>query len=585
MNRRGDTALDRARREQAQRNGPAAGAGGRASQADKLVLLAAGMEFFHSPGADPIAFVSFARDGHRETWPVNSTGFKEYLARLYYGQYAKAPSASALKDAAAVLAGRGKFDGPARPVAVRVGEHEGVLYLDLCDADWRVVKVSADGWGVVTDPPVRFVRRRGMLPLPVPLAGGSVGELRPLVNLPDDDAWTLYVAWLVAALRPGKPFAVLAVSGEQGSAKSTACRVARRLLDPNAADLRRLPKDERDLMIAATNGWVIALENLSGLPGAMSDALCALATGGGFAARQLYTDDEERVFDAMRPVLLNGIDDVPTRSDLIDRSLLLTLPVIDDARRRPEAELWAEFERVRPRVLGALLTAASAALRNLPHVQLAELPRMADFALWVTAAEPALGWSDGAFLAAYRRNRAQSNSIALEAETIAPTLAAFLASRAVWSGTMKGLLLAFNQQADAATQRLPDWPKTPKALGGQLRRLAPNLRRVGVRVTIGKRTNWGTPVTLEKVGQGRSQSSQGTPEAAFRGEPGSRSGERGERADEHRRPDVHERSSEESPDLLEELSGGERDERCERSPGPFRGGTPYAGDGPYRERF
>src|SRR5262245_28650755 len=155
-------------------------------------------------------------------------------------------------------------------------------------------------------------------------------------------------------------------------------------------------------MIAANNGWVIALENLSGLPANLSDAVCALATGGGFAARQMYSDDEERIFDAMRPVVLNGIDDVPSRSDLIDRSILLTLPVIDDGSRRTEAHLWAEFERVRPRVLGALLTAASAALRNLPHVQLLELPRMADFALWVTAAEPALPWPAGAMLDAYR---------------------------------------------------------------------------------------------------------------------------------------------------------------------------------------
>jgi hypothetical protein len=477
------------------------------TQADKLVALASEMELFHSLGADPAAFVSFTRDGHRETWPVNSSGFKEYLSKRYFLENAKAPSAHAVADAANVLSGQAKFAGPARPVAIRVAEHEGKIYLDLADEKWQAVEISADGWRVVSEPPVRFIRRRGMRPIPTPELGGSVEELRPLVNLPDDDSWRLFVAWLVGALRPNRPFTVLAVSGEHGSAKSTLCRMARRLIDPSAADLRRPPKDERDLMIAANNGWVIALENVSGLPASISDALCALATGGGYAARQLYTDDEERIIDAMRPVLLNGIEDVPSRSDLIDRSILLALPAIDDDRRRTEADLWSEFDRIRPRVLGALLTAVSAALKNLPQIHLPDLPRMADFAGWVTAAESALPWPAGAIMTAYRENRKQSNSIALEAATLAPALATFVKSHPNWTGTVKELLQRLNNCADANTQRQQGWPKTAKALGGELRRLAPNLRQIGIEVAIGTRTGRGTPVILRWTKVQRSQSS------------------------------------------------------------------------------
>ena len=61
-------------------------------------------------------------------------------------------------------------------------------------------------------------------------------------------------------------------------------------------------------MIAATNGWVVALDNLSHLSTWLSDALCRLATGGGFSTRELYTHDEEKLFDAQRPVILNGIE-------------------------------------------------------------------------------------------------------------------------------------------------------------------------------------------------------------------------------------------------------------------------------------
>ncbi len=158
----------------------------------------------------------------------------------------------------------------------------------------------------------------------------------------------------------------------------------------------------------------MAFDNLSGIKDNLSDALCVLSTGGGFGARELYTDDDEKLFDAKRPILLNGIEDLATRPDLLDRAITLTLPVIADEQRRDENELWKQFEEVRPRVLGALLDVVSVALKNLPNARMESKPRMADFALWITAAEPALGWKPGAFLTAYTENRGQANEIALE---------------------------------------------------------------------------------------------------------------------------------------------------------------------------
>src|SRR5262249_32777556 len=148
-----------------------------------------------------------------------------------------------------------------------------------------------------------------------------------------------------------------------------------------------------DLMIAATNSWVVAYDNMSGLPPHLADALCMLATGGGFGTRQLYTDDEEKLFDATRPIIINGIEDLATRSDLEDRSVSLTLPVIPPGRRRDEEGLWRQYEAARPRVFGALLDAVSTALRGHAHVRLEVKPRMADFAVWSVAAAPALGYS------------------------------------------------------------------------------------------------------------------------------------------------------------------------------------------------
>jgi hypothetical protein len=349
------------------------------------------VEVFHTPGGyDSEGYTTLEVNGHRESWPISSKGFRRWLSKRFYDEHSKAPGSQALQDALNVIAGKAVHEGPEHEIAVRLAEQGGNIWLDLADPDWRAVRVGPGGWEVVSDCPVRFVRKRGMLALPEPARGGRIEELRPLVNLPDDDSWVLFVAWLVAALRPGRPFPILAVNGEQGSAKSTLCRMARALLDPNVSPLRRPPRDDRDLMIAASNGWVVGYDNLSGIRPELSDTLCCLATGGGFGTRELYTDDDEKLFAAMRPVLVNGIEDLATRADLLDRALTLTLPAIPDEKRRDEGGLWRQYEEVRPRVLGALLDAVSAALRDLPDTRLTSKPRMADFALWVTAAGPEL---------------------------------------------------------------------------------------------------------------------------------------------------------------------------------------------------
>jgi hypothetical protein len=351
---------------------------------------------------------------------------------------------------------------------------------------------------------VRFVRRRGMLALPAPAKGGSLNELRALVNVPDDGAWRLYVAWLVAAFRPDRPFPILAVNGEQGSAKSTLCKMARALIDPNLAPLRRPPRDERDLAIAGSNGWVVGYDNLSGIPPWLSDALCCLATGSGFGTRELYTDAEEKLFAATRPVLVNGIEDVATRGDFLDRALTLTLPAIDGEARRDEEELWQRFEEARPRILGALLDAVSTALRNRPTTKLSSKPRMADFATWVVAAEPALGWPAGAFLDSHQRNRGAANALALEASVLTSPLLVLMEQQGTWTGPARELLAALEKHADEKTRKARDWPTGPRKLSGDLRRIAPNLRRAGISVVFGTRTKTGTPITLDRVRNGPS---------------------------------------------------------------------------------
>ena len=110
------------------------------------------------------------------------------------------------------------------------------------------------------------------------------------------------------------------------------------------------------------------------------------------------------LFQAARPIILNGIEDVITRPDLADRAIFLTLPHVQEERRSAESEIWRDFKSAQPCILEALLDAASHGLCAVPEVRLEQLPRMADFALWATACERVF-YSAGRFLHAYKANR------------------------------------------------------------------------------------------------------------------------------------------------------------------------------------
>jgi len=266
-------------------------------------------ELFHT--ATGTAFADIVVDGHRETWPIRSKRFRGWLRRRYYQATGDAASAAEIRSALDLLEARAQFDGPERVVHVRIAEQAGHIYLDLADEHWRAVDIGPDGWRVIGYPPVRLRRPSGMLPLPLPLPQqvGSIEALNSFLNVTSRDDFVLIVAWLLATLRSGGPYPLLAISGEQGSAKTVLSKLLKALIDPNAAPVRSLSREERELMIAANNGYLLAFDNLSGLPVWLSDALCRLASGGSFAVRQLYTDDEEVLFEAARPILLNGIEE------------------------------------------------------------------------------------------------------------------------------------------------------------------------------------------------------------------------------------------------------------------------------------
>ncbi len=425
--------------------------------------------------------------------PIDSKEHRQWLSHIYYPLYRGVPRDHDMNAALMIMAGKAINEGPEHRVHLRVAESESGLWLDLANDNGKTVHITPSGWSVThaNRTPVKFYRPPEMRPLPEPTSNGPQigGELQSLINVKRDEDYRLLLTWITAAMRPSGPYPVLVVNGEHGSAKSCLVRIVRGVIDPNAAPLRGQPRDERDLVAAAKNNHVIAFDNLSSLRSDMADAMCRLATGGGLGGRRLYTDADEAVFEAQRPIVLNGITDLATRGDLASRAIVLTLPRISPTERRNEKYLWEEFEAARTNVLAFLLNAIVHGLRRMEEVErrvLAEsvpLPRMADFALWGMAVAEALGWSAESFQAAYKKNSATVVSNVLADNPLVDALIAVLDRRGKWSGTATQLLHSMGKASPAAASA-HGFPKRPQKLGTELRRLAPALESIGIEADL-----------------------------------------------------------------------------------------------------
>ena len=316
-----------------------------------------------------------------------------------------------------------------------------------------------------------------MTALPVPEKGGSLEELRRFVRLGNAD-FTLFVSVLLDALRPGYSHPVLYLAGEEGAAKTSLVRIARSLIDPNAAPVRGLPTTVRDIFVEAHSAHMVVFDNVSAITPAISDALCQIATGTGLGLRKLYTDTDQIVISGTRPIVLTGLQNAIQRSDLADRAVVIPLSFVTEEQRRPERELWTSFERVRPLIFGALLDCVVNGLRELPRIRPNRLPRMADFAIWAMACEGAFT-QPGSFVSAFATSASEAVEAVIEVDAVAIAVRALMADRQVWQGSATGLLQELTLR-DRAEQQPSSWkgfPRDPADLGKRLRKASAALRK------------------------------------------------------------------------------------------------------------
>lgn len=446
------------------------------SQASSIVNFVINqVELFHDESS-----MSYGRDHlTKETRRLDGKKFKDWLIATYYSQTGKAPRDQSVREALSTLIGIARFKGSCHEVYIRVAQYDNAYYIDLgIPHSSEVVCVRSGNWELMNDAPVRFLRPDSMRPLPHPITGGNLNELWELINIPEKER-ILIIAWLIESLRPDTPFPVLELIGEQGSAKSTTQSLLRRLIDPNACDLRAAPKNVEDIFVTSAISWLVSYENISYLSPQMQDAFCVLATGGGFAKRKLYTDADEAVIIVKRPIVLNGISVSVTAQDLIDRTISIETPAI--IRRVEMNEILRTYQEKHPLFFGALLDIFSKSLKHMKTVQLPieNCPRLIEFTRLGMAVADVMGCEQNNFLDAFNASRDEAIARTIDASPVASALIEWF-ERKDRKPSHYPIKTLFAQVEAVKPNNADSWPRSAKGFADALRRVAPALRQMGI---------------------------------------------------------------------------------------------------------
>jgi hypothetical protein len=446
---------------------------------------------------DRIGMIDIPINSHKESISLKDPRFRSWLAAEFYEKTGRHCSSDAIGQLTERLTGQA-LSAPTHKIFHRVARIGEEIFIDLGDRDHTIIKVCGAGWAIHEgDCPAKFRRPNSMKALPVPSKHGDWTGLKKLLNLRDDD-WILLLSWLSWGLHPNSPHPVLILNGEHGTAKSSTCEIIKQLLDPSKALLLSMPEDAEGLQGHASNRWVLAYDNLSGISKKMSDLLCTVATESGFAKRMLYTDADETIFEGVRPIVLNGIEALATRPDLLDRSIILNLQPITDENRMTKGELNALLKDCESNVFACLLNSLAQGLRRLDTTRPSSLGRMADFHQWGHCTETAFGFEPGSFEAAYQSNRRMLNETAIDNDAIATALISLLDTKD-FVGTASDLLTELGKMVTEEQRKAPDWIKSPSVLGRRLARLAPELRKRGYEFSKCKRDGPNRILKIEKI--------------------------------------------------------------------------------------
>ena len=330
--------------------------------------------------------------------PVNSRFFEAFLG-IRYNDLTGENARPNFKQALALRMDRAIYYKE-NPVTIhrRITGNlsKGITYF-LADDQWRYVVVTEKKPKISKKSDFKFLKtiedREQVRPEP---GGDYLDLVLPKLNMSDDDA-LLYAIYLVHGFcRDSNHFAAV-ISSSKGTGKSTLSRMTSELISPCRTSITIQPNTEDDLKTILANNYVAAFDNTRTFSEAFSNILCPAITGGTATKRKLYTNSDQVVYKLHNMILINGIDVVPYKADLAERSLYFELKPIPSDKRRTDSEIWEEFEQDKPRILGAIFNTLSSAMQILPTVKIEKYHRMAEAHKEMTAIALALGIEQSEF--------------------------------------------------------------------------------------------------------------------------------------------------------------------------------------------
>jgi len=441
---------------------------------------------------------------HTEIMSVQSKRFEYYVRKLYYDSAGgkKVAGSESLTSAIQQVYAESLFSEQERTLNLRTawGNQNQEIHYDLGDADWRCIKITTLGWEITKHSDnvlfTRFNQKSQVEPdrnYPADIFDRYLSSM----HMNTSDHRLLIKVWTVAAFIPDIPHPISIPYGEKGSVKTTYCKFKKRLIDPDKLEILNVPQDKSEFVQQQHHNYLSVYDNIKTVPYWFSDEVCKAITGIGSSKRRLYTDDEDVIYSYKRLLIINGINNILTEPDALDRSLLKEFERIPDEERKEESKVEAEFEEIKSQLLGYIFDTLVKSLQIKRTLELHNLPRMADFAIWGEAIARAMGYKPMEFIQAYYRNIGRQNVEAIESNPLAQAVDRFVDSWykegevTFWNGSTKEALEQLNRIAQVhkidTTNRV--WPKAANSLTRRLRPILSNLREgLGINVIISRQT-------------------------------------------------------------------------------------------------
>ncbi|NOZ82569.1 MAG: hypothetical protein GXN98_01940 [Euryarchaeota archaeon] len=419
--------------------------------------------------------------------PVRSRDFRNLLHRLLWEREGRAANPEAISSAIATLEAIACFEGEQHRLSLRVAWKDGKMLYDMGRPDWKLIEIDAQGWRYVGHQEPIFRRYQHMQAQVEPDPEAKPEDFKRLlrhIRIANGDG-LLYLCNVASFLIPDIPHPIPVAYGAQGSGKTTAYEMTRRVVDPSSLEVLSFPHDNKELIQKLAHNYVALFDNVSKLSKEQSDILCRAVTGTAQSKRELYTDDEDFYYRFIRCVGTNGINISGLEPDFQDRAIIYELERIPVTERKPIREVKEAFERDLPKIVGGLFSAISKAMAIVGEVrrELTTLPRMADFTVWGEAIARALGYEPLEFFNAYMKKLRRQNREVLEADAIGDLLIKFMENRDSWEGTPTKLLRELTQLAgEYGVDKIKGFPRAPHTLTRRLNKLTPNLAEEGITI-------------------------------------------------------------------------------------------------------